>query len=78
MQLSCHTVAVVLTLVETKQTRINTHKQNSTKNTKRSKYKYAYYQNTRYKTHTYTHTHTHTHTQITKQVITATVQDAPK
>ena len=33
MQLSCHSVAVVLTLVQTKQTRINIHKRNNTKNT---------------------------------------------
>jgi hypothetical protein len=31
--LSCHSVAVVLTLVQTKQIRINTHKRNNTKNT---------------------------------------------
>jgi len=36
-------VAVVLTLVETKQIRIGIHKRN---NTKHSKYKYTYYQNT--------------------------------
>jgi len=40
-------MAVVLTLVQTKQIRLNTHKQN---NRKHSKYKYTYYQNT----HTYT------------------------
>ena len=33
MQLSCHPVAVVLTLVQTKQIRINIHKRNNTKNT---------------------------------------------
>jgi len=31
MQLSCHSVAVVLTLVQTKQIRINIHKRNNTK-----------------------------------------------
>jgi len=31
--LSCHSVAVVLTLVQTKQIRINIHKRNNTKNT---------------------------------------------
>jgi hypothetical protein len=61
-------VAVVLTLVQTKQMRINVHKRNNTKhstnntkhstnNKKHSKYKYTYYQNT----HTYTRPH------ITKQ-----------
>jgi hypothetical protein len=33
LQLSCHSVAVVLTLVQTKQMRINIHKRNNTKNT---------------------------------------------
>jgi hypothetical protein len=73
-------VAVVLTLVQTKQIRINIHKQkkykkHSTNNTKHSKYKYTYYQNT----------HTYTHPYITKQVKTTTVkittntvQDIPK
>jgi hypothetical protein len=54
-------VAVALTLVQTKQIRINMHKRN---NTKHSKYQYMYYQNT----------HTNTHPHITKQVKTATVQ----
>jgi hypothetical protein len=53
-QLSFHLVTVVLTLVKTKQIRINIHKRNNTKysanNTKHSKYKYTDYQNT----HTYT------------------------
>ena len=31
LQLSCHSVAVVLTLVQTKQIRINIHKRNNTK-----------------------------------------------
>ena len=48
-QLSFHSVAVVLTLVQTKQMRINIHKRNNTKtqynNTKHSQYKYTYYQN---------------------------------
>jgi len=57
-------VAVVLTLVQTKQIKkmyINeTIQKHSTNNTKHSKYKYAYYQytHTHYETHTYTHTHT--------------------
>jgi uncharacterized protein (UPF0333 family) len=33
LQLSCHSVAVVLTPVQTKQIRINTHKRNNTKKT---------------------------------------------
>ena len=33
LQLSCHSVAVVLSLVQTKQMRINIHKRNNTKNT---------------------------------------------
>ena len=43
-------MAVVLTLVQTEQIRINIHKRNNTKhstnNTKHNKYKYTYYQNT--------------------------------
>jgi len=31
LQVSCHSVAVVLTLVQTKQIRINIHKRNNTK-----------------------------------------------
>ena len=71
----CHSVAVVLVLVQTKQIRINVHKQNNTKNTVQT------IQNTvntstdvtksptHYKTHTYTHPH------ITKPVKTTTAQD---
>jgi hypothetical protein len=48
--LSFHSVAVVLTLEQPKQIRINIHKRNnikhSTNNTKHSKYKYTHYQNT--------------------------------
>jgi len=76
--MSCHSVAVVLTLVQTKQIRINIHKRNNTKNTAQT------IQNTvntsthitkiptHYKTYTYTHPH------ITKQVKISTVQDTPK
>ena len=73
--MSCHSVAVVLTLVNTKQIRINilVHKRNNTKraqtiqntvNTSTHITKTP----THYKTHTYTHPHnaqsihTHTHT----------------
>jgi hypothetical protein len=61
--MSCHSVAVVLTLVQTKQVRINIHKLNNTKNTVQT------IQNTvntsthitktptHYKTHKYTHTY---------------------
>jgi hypothetical protein len=35
--MSCHSVAVVLTLVHTKQIRINIHKRNNTKNTVQTK-----------------------------------------
>jgi hypothetical protein len=58
-------VAVLLTLVKTKQIRMNIHKRN---NTKHSKYRYTYYQNTHTYTHphitkpTHIHTPTHTHT----------------
>ena len=40
LQLSCHSVAVVLTLVQTKQIRINVHKRNNTKT------QYEQYKNT--------------------------------
>ena len=54
LQLSCHSVAVVLTLVQTKQIRIiyinETIQKHNTNNTKHRKYKDTYYQNT----HTYT------------------------
>jgi len=78
MQLSCHSVAVVLTIVQTKQIRINIHKRNNTKNTVQT------IQNT---VNTSTHitkipTHTHIHTlqnpHITKQVKTTTVKDITK
>ena len=62
-QLSCHSVAVVLTPVQTKQVRINTHKQTiqNTVNTS---------------THiTKTPTQISQHLQITKPVKTTTVQD---
>jgi hypothetical protein len=76
--MSCHSVAVVPPLVQTKQIRINTRKPqiktHSTNNIENSKYKYTYYQNTQALQNPYTHTHTH----ITKQVKTTTVQDTPK
>jgi hypothetical protein len=50
LQFSFHSVAAVLTLVQTKRIRISTHKPNNKKNsknnTKHNKYKYTYYQNT--------------------------------
>jgi hypothetical protein len=65
--LSCHFLAVVLTLVQTKQIRINIHKQNSTEkrstnNTKHIKYKYTYYQNTQTLQNPHIHTPTLLHT----------------
>jgi hypothetical protein len=72
-------VAVVLTLGQTKQIRINIHKRNNIKNTVKTTQNTV---NTRIHitktpTHYKTHTHTHTHTRITKQVKTTTVQDIP-
>ena len=58
-------MAVVLTLVQTKQIRINIRKRNSTNNTKHSKYNHTHLQNT------YTYTHLH----VTKKIKTTTVQD---
>jgi len=62
--MSFHSVAVVLTLVQTKQLRMNIHKRNkqkhSTNNTKHSKYDYTYYQNSHIIVKTSAHTLTHT------------------
>jgi hypothetical protein len=84
LQLCFHSVAVVLTLIQTKQIRINIHKRNSTKNTEQTIQKAV---NTRthitksptlYKTYTYTHphitkpTHTHTHTLQNPRIHTPT------
>ena len=64
---SFHSVAVVLTPVQTKQLRIIIHKLNNTKtqykNTKHSKYKYTHYQNT------------HTHYQNTPHTLTHTLEN---
>jgi hypothetical protein len=69
----CHSVAVVLTVVQTEQIRINIHKRNNTKtvqtiqNTVNTS-THITKTHTHYKTHTYTQphiskpTHTHTHT----------------
>jgi hypothetical protein len=70
-------VAVVLTLVQTKQI-INIHKRNNTKNTVQTIQSTVNTSThitktpTQYKTHTYTHPH------ITKQVKINTVHDIPK
>jgi len=75
LQLSCHSVTVVLTPVQIKQIRINIHKRNNTKNTVQT------IQNTvnasTHMTRTPTHykTHTYTHPHITQQVKTTIVQD---
>ena len=64
----CHSVAVVLTLVQTKQIKINIHKQNNTKNIVQTIQNTVntYYQNTHtLQAHTYTpspHTRTRTPT----------------
>jgi hypothetical protein len=70
MQLSFYSVAVVLTLVYTKQIRINIHKGNNTKhstnntkhstnNIKHSKYKFTCYKNNHTIVKTYTHIYMH-------------------
>ena len=56
LQLGCHSVAVVLTLVQTKQIRINIHKQNNTKQHSTT------IQNTVHTSIDITKTPTHTHT----------------
>ena len=78
LQLSCHAVAVVFTLVQTKQIRINIHKRNN-KKTQYKQYKSRKIQvhilkktPTHYKTHTYTHPHIHTHPHITNPPVTHT------
>jgi hypothetical protein len=63
LQLSFHSVAVILTLVQTKQIRIyinETIQKHSINNTKHSKHKYKVYQNTHIiaKTPPYAPTHT--------------------
>jgi len=73
--MSFHLVAIILTIVQTKQIIIyisETIQKHRTNNTKHNKYKYTHYQNTHTHTHTHTHTlqnphitkptHTHTHT----------------
>ena len=77
--MSCRSVAVALTLVHTKQIRINIHKGNNTKNTVRT------IQNTVNTsiliTKTPTHTHTRTLQNKSKQPqykLKQTVQDIPK
>ena len=71
MQLSCHSVAVVLTLVQTKQIIINIHERNNTE-------KYKQYKTEHIQVHILPNTHTYTHPHITIQVKTTTVQDTPK
>ena len=76
--MSCPSVAVVLTLVQTKQIRINIHKRNNTKNRVQ---KIQNRENTSIlitKTPTHYKTHTNTRPHIKKEVKTNTVQDKPK
>ena len=76
--MSCYSVAVVLTPVQTKQIRINIHKRNSTKDTVQT-IQNTVNANTRInKTPTHHKTSTYIHPHITKQVKTNTVQDIPK
>ena len=72
-------MAVVLTLAQTKQIRINIHKWNNTKNRVQTLQNTVNTNIHITKTPTHynppsTHTHTHTHTHITKQVKTTTIQ----
>ena len=73
--MSCHSVAVVLTLVQTKQIRINIHKRNNTKDTVQTIQNTVNTSTHITKTPTLYKTHTYTHPHITKQVKTTTVQD---
>ena len=72
--MSCHLVAVVFTLVQTKQIRINIHKQNNTKNTVQTMQDTVNKSTRITKTPTHNKTHTYTHPHITKEVATTTVQ----
>ena len=72
-QLSCHSVAVVLTLVQTKQIRINIYKRNNTKNTVQTIQNTVNINTHTTKTPTLYKTHTYTNPHITKQVKTTTV-----
>jgi hypothetical protein len=60
MQLSCHSVAVVLALVQTKQIRISIHERNNTKNTVPTIQNTVNTSICGHITKTPTHTHTHT------------------
>ena len=71
-------VAVVLTLLKTKQIRINIHKRNNTYNTIRTIQNTVNTSTHITKTPTHYKTHTYTHPHITKQVKTNTVEDIPK
>jgi len=68
MILSCHSVAVVLTLVQTKQIRINIHKQDIAKITVQTIHNTVNTSIHTTKTPTHYKTHTYTHPHITKQV----------
>ena len=73
--MNCHSVAVVLTQVQTKQIRINIHKRNNIQNTVQTTQNavntsmHITKTPTHYKTHIYTHQHTR------KQVQTITVPE---
>jgi len=72
-------MAVVLTLVQTKQIRIYVHKGNNTKNTVQTIQKTVNTTPTHYKTHALQNPHiTKQIKTITIQVNTTTVQDIPK
>ena len=76
--MSCHSVAVVLTLVQTKEIRKNVHKRNNTKNTVQTTQNTVNTSTHITKTPTHYKIPTYTHPHITKQVKTNTVQDKPK
>jgi len=71
-------VAVVLTLVQTKQIRTNIHKRNNTKSTVQKIHNTVNTSTHITKTYTHYKTHTYTHPNIKKQVKTNTVQDTLK
>jgi len=71
-------MAVILTLVQTKQIRINIQKRNNTKNTVHTIQNTVNTSTLVTKTPTHYKIHIYTHPHITKQVKTTTVQDIPK
>jgi hypothetical protein len=76
--MSCHSVAVVLTPVQTKQIRIDVHKRDNTKNTVQTIQNTVNTSTHITKTHTHYKTHEYTYPHVIEQVRTTTVQSITK